>query len=373
MSFFGKNPNESNYTSGKKHFADVIKNSGPGELLIWLNEEEDFNTNSTLIVGESEEALFFKDGVIEQVFDSGKYSLSTNNYPFISRIRNILTGGISTFNCKVYFVRKAHSMEIMWGTDTPIQLRDPIQGLVTSIQARGSYKIMVDDSKKFLIKMVGNNIKFVTQDELKLFFRNEFLQYIKSAIAKYIKSSKEEIFGICSEQDTLAENISPSIQNSLNAYGIRLVKFIISGIDIPANDPNRQKLEEAYVQKRIMNLMGEDWAKQQSVEILRDLAKNPGSGGLAAAGAGVGVGLAAGGVFGEMARHALETPSSTNLEKNLHFPVVACQNCGANNPQNAKFCSNCGTSLAKKKVFCCECGAELDVSAKFCPSCGTKQ
>ncbi len=50
MDLFSKNPNEELYTGGKKHFADVIKNTGPGELLIWLNGEEDFNTNSTLIV-----------------------------------------------------------------------------------------------------------------------------------------------------------------------------------------------------------------------------------------------------------------------------------------------------------------------------------
>ena len=57
MALFGRNPNEINYVGGKKHWTDVIKNTGDGNLLIWLNGEEDFNTNSTLIVAESEEAL----------------------------------------------------------------------------------------------------------------------------------------------------------------------------------------------------------------------------------------------------------------------------------------------------------------------------
>ena len=56
MALFGKNPNEAAYTGGKKHWADVIKNTGPGELLIWRQPEEDFNTNSTLIVMPGEEA-----------------------------------------------------------------------------------------------------------------------------------------------------------------------------------------------------------------------------------------------------------------------------------------------------------------------------
>jgi hypothetical protein len=45
-----KNENESAYAGGKKHWADVIKNSGDGNLLIWRQPEEDFNVNSTLIV-----------------------------------------------------------------------------------------------------------------------------------------------------------------------------------------------------------------------------------------------------------------------------------------------------------------------------------
>ena len=93
MGLFKKNPNEAAYHEGQKHFTDVIKNTGPGELLIWRQPEEDFNTNSTLIVMPGEKAIFIKGGTVEQVFENGTYKLSTENYPFISRLRNILTGG----------------------------------------------------------------------------------------------------------------------------------------------------------------------------------------------------------------------------------------------------------------------------------------
>jgi membrane protease subunit (stomatin/prohibitin family) len=313
MPIFRKNPNEAAYTEGKKHFTDVIKNTGPGDLLIWLNGEEDFNTNSTLIVAESEEALFFKDGVIEQVFAGGKYKLSTNNYPFISRLRNIMTGGISTFNCKVYFVRKAHSMEVNWGTDSPIQVRDPVQGIATSVQARGGYKIQIDDSKKFLVKLLGNNVPFMTQAELTLYFRSQFTQHIKSNIARAIKSSDKEIMGICAEQDILAGKVAPLIQEILDDYGIRMINFTIEALDIPQNDPNRQKLEEAYSNKRVMGLMGDDWGRQKAADILQDLANNPGAGGVASAGAGLGMGIAAGGAFGDMA-HQMFAPMRSSQQ-----------------------------------------------------------
>ena len=166
MALFNKNPNESAYVGGKKHWTDVIKNRGSGELLIWRQPEEDFNTNSTLVVMPGEEAIFIKGGIVEQVFENGTYELSTENYPFISRLRNAFSGGISTFNCVVYFVRKAHSEEIRWGTDSPIQVRDKLLGIATKLKSRGSYKVQIENPAKFLEKLVGNNIIFQTQNEL---------------------------------------------------------------------------------------------------------------------------------------------------------------------------------------------------------------
>ena len=75
-----KNENESAYQGGKKHWADVIKNSGDGNLLIWRQPEEDFNINSTLIVMPGEDAIFVRGGVIEQTFENGTYKLSTVSF-----------------------------------------------------------------------------------------------------------------------------------------------------------------------------------------------------------------------------------------------------------------------------------------------------
>lgn len=302
MALFNRNPNEGAFVGGKKHWTDVIKNSGPGDLLIWRQPEEDFNTNSTLIVMPGEEAIFIKGGNIEQTFDSGTYKLSTENYPFISRLRNAFSGGISTFNCVVYFVRKAHSMEIFWGTDSPIQVRDPVMMISTSVQARGSYKVQVDNPGKFLTKMVGNNVPFIMQGELNNYFISEFQQHIKSSLTRAIRSANQEILGICAEQDILAGQIHPILQEILDDYGLKLITFTIAAIDIPENDPNRQKLEQAFADKSVMRILGDDWGRQQASEMLHTLAANPGAGGVAAAGAGMGMGMAAGSVFAGMAQ-----------------------------------------------------------------------
>lgn len=313
MALFGKNPNESAYVGGKKHWADVIKNSGPGDLLIWRQPEEDFNTNSTLIVMPGEEAIFIKGGVIEQTFDNGTYKLSTENYPFISRLRNAFTGGISTFNCVVYFVRKAHSMEVLWGTSSPIQVRDKLLGIATKLRARGAYKIQVDNPQKFLTKLIGNNINTMEQQGLlDDYFANEFQSKIKSSITRALNETQTELVGIEARLDEFSETVEPFFGEVFDDYGLKMIKFSIAALDIDDDELRRRydeigmdaiaKLRNAQADRGAMNVLGDDWGRQQAANILGTLAANPGSGGIAAAGAGLGMGVAAGGVFGNMAQ-----------------------------------------------------------------------
>ena len=175
---------------------------------------------------------FIKGGTVEQVFENGTYKLSTENYPFISRLRNAFTGGISTFNCVVYFVRKAHSVEIRWGTDSPIQVRDKMLGIATRLKARGSYKVQIDNSVKFLEKLVGNNIPMQLQEELSKYFISEFQSKIKSVIARAVNESNTELLGIDARLDELSNTIQPFMQEILNDYGLKCVSFVVSAIDI---------------------------------------------------------------------------------------------------------------------------------------------
>lgn len=312
MGLLDRNPNEIAYVGGKKHWADVIKNSGPGELLIWRQPEEDFNTNSTLIVMPGEEAIFIKGGTVEQIFGNGTYRLSSENYPFISRLRNAFTGGISTFNCVVYFVRKAHSVEIRWGTDSPIQVRDKMLGIATKLKARGSYKVRIDNSVKFLEKLIGNNIPIQLQEELSKYFISEFQSKIKSVIARAVNESNTELLGIDARLDEFSDMIQPFMQEILDDYGLKCVKFVVSAIDIDDDELRRrydeigmdtiEKMRHALADKSVVGVLGDDWARLQAAKILGDLANNPGAGGIAASGAGLGMGIGAGSVFGSMAQ-----------------------------------------------------------------------
>ncbi|MFD1485502.1 SPFH domain-containing protein [Lacticaseibacillus baoqingensis] len=322
MALFGRNANEQNFVGGKKHWTDVIKNRGDGRLLIYKQPEEDFNTNSTVIVMPGEQAIFIKDGTIEQVFDNGKYTLSTENYPFISRLRNAFSGGVSTFNCVVYFVRKADSEEILWGTQTPIHVRDHVWGIMTDARVRGAYKVRITNPAKLLEKLIGNNVFYQTQPELNKYFANEFQSKIKAAVSRFMNDLKQELIGLDAYIDELGDQIEPKIDAIVADYGLKCVRFSIAGLDIDTAKYDRidqgqigalDKQREAQGDKARMDILGQDWAKQQAANIMGSLADNPGAGGIGAMGAGMGMGMAAGNAMGNMANE-LFTPVSGQAE-----------------------------------------------------------
>ena len=311
MGIFKKNPNESAYVGGKKHWVDVIKNSGPGGLLIWRQPEEDFNTNSTLIVMPGEEALFVKGGVIEQVFKNGTYKLSTQNYPIISRFRTAFSGGISTFNCVVYFVRTADTQEIEWGTMSPIQYYDDTFGNL-NIKSYGAFKVHVDNPSQFLSKLIGSNQAFETPQGLKKYFANEFQMHIVNSLSQTLdrlKDSGKVIFETVRNTVAIASEIEPYIAEIVRGYGLKLDAFSVASCKAVSDDPEIQKM---ITDRARMNYLGQNWAAQQQVDILKDVAKSPGAGGIAAAGAGLGLGMAAGGLFGNMGQQTMQGQTIQN-------------------------------------------------------------
>lgn len=300
MSIF-KNDNEKKYVGGRKHWTDVIKNQSSSDTFFYKSLEEDFNMNSTLIVMPGEEAFFVDQGKIVQKFTNGTYKLSTKNYPFISRLKNMFSGGVSVFNCIVYFIRKTISYELFWGTDSPIVLRDKILNIATKIKARGSYRIEVIDSEKFVSFFITRNVQHATSESIELFFAEQFQAYIKNQLAKFISESSFELIELSTKTDYLSSLIEPNIDSQLAIIGLKCNKFTVLSIDIE-DDALRREYDkigmEAYkkrvmasADKSVLEILGNDWEKQKKVEIMQTAASNPSG--------GVGVGIATGIITGK--------------------------------------------------------------------------
>ena len=139
----------------KDGLASIIKYEGDNETLVWKHPIEDFNFGSQLIVHESQEAIFFRDGQALDLFGAGRYTLQTQQLPLLEKIYKLPTDTEGTFHSEVYFVNLATQMGVKWGTDSKVRLFDPASGLHIELGASGEFNIRVTDSRKLLLKVVG--------------------------------------------------------------------------------------------------------------------------------------------------------------------------------------------------------------------------
>lgn len=233
-----------------KNIRDVIQCEG--NFVLSKSPIQDFNTKSILQVMPGEEAVFINNGKIIGVLSDGRHILNTANYPFLSDVLALSTGGKRIYSSKIYFVRKAVSQPMDWGTS--IQVRDPVQLIATRVMCHGSYRIKISDSSTFVECFVGNGIDKLDYQNFSYLLKDEILQTIKANLVDYIMSANMEILGIVRKQDILSEKILKKIKNKFIQYGIEIVMFSIAGIDILENDINRVELEKEYRKKRVKEL-----------------------------------------------------------------------------------------------------------------------
>lgn len=74
--------------NAKSTVCKTIKYEGDNKTIIWKHPDETFDMTSQLIVSESQEALFFKDGQALDLFTAGRYTLDENSIPLLGSFWN---------------------------------------------------------------------------------------------------------------------------------------------------------------------------------------------------------------------------------------------------------------------------------------------
>ena len=402
MPLFKRNPNESAYAGGKKHITDVLKNRAPESAVLYRLPEEDFNTGSTLVVMPGEEAVFVHRGGIEQVFSEGTHVLTTENYPFLSRLRNSISGGISVYSCVVIFVRTASTRQIEWGDQASV--RDPVWHIQTDLGIGGTYRIRVKDAAALIRGIFGSGRQAMEADELNDYFSSQMKTRIKSNIVRAIQQAGVEILGIEANLDGFSEALQQLFVPMFENDGISLLSFSIDRMTILDSDV-RTRLEESFGKNTAMEYMGDNWARDQLAQAIHEIARNTGSGALANSAAGLGMGMAAIPLVSSMLQQipgsalsladimrknaaprpaqadaaaaghgAPESPASgaaPSDEANTAAAGCFCGSCGKSNPRGTRFCGWCGKALSAERR-CAVCGSLLAPGAWFCGMCGTR-
>lgn len=370
--------------------ASVIKYEGSHDILVWKHPDEDFNAASQLIVHESQEAIFFKNGQALDLFPPGRYALETANLPILGKIINRLTGGESPFHCEVYFINKAVSLDVKWGTSSPIPVMDPQFNIIVPVRANGRFGIKIDDSRKLLIKLLGTVEQFDHQT-LQEFFRGVLMTRIKDFLAGKMVREKISFLEITTRLNEISSSIQEQLSDAFDEYGIKLVNFFVNTISVPDDDEGVLQVKSALAKHAEMGIIGYDYRQERSFDVLQDAAGNTGTaGGMIGAGLGLGMGVNVGNTVGNAMMGQMVNTDSPRMERQ-------CRKCGANMLPDSIFCSKCGeknsmalsclhcsAELVEGAVFCSKCGkrqtttcpscnAELPSNALFCPKCGHKQ
>ncbi|MEC0132075.1 MULTISPECIES: SPFH domain-containing protein [Paenibacillus] len=358
---------------------EVVKYDGPPGIFAWKYPNQELGTWTQLIVNESQEAILFKGGQALDSFTAGRHTLSTANIPILSNIVNLPFGGKSPFTAEVWYVNKTNSMNVKWGTSSPLQLQDPKYKIMISVRSFGQFGVKIDDPRKFLLKLVGTLPQF-DHETLISYFRGLLMSNINELISSYLVHKQISILEINAYVAEISKHIQGRLASAFLDNGIELNNFYIDSINIPEDDPATIRLKEALAKKAEMDIIGFTYQQERGFDTMEEAAGNPGNLGVGMMNTGMGLGLGMG-----FAGPAMDMVNRMTRGMNLDSGTTvirqeqrSCSKCGVMNPVEGRFCSGCGQALggnpqgspSANKIKCFECGHELNAGAKFCPGCG---
>src|SRR5471032_1197440 len=278
---------------------DFVKWDGSPNLLAWKFPSQELSTWTQLVVNESQEAFLVRGGVYEGPFGPGRHTLSTENIPLLTNLIGLPFGGRSPFTAEVWFVNRVTNLDIRWGTPDPIQLQDPKYGIMVPVRAFGQYGVRIEESKKFLLKLVWT-LKGFDTDTMSDYFRGVFVTRIKTNIANAIIRSGQSVLEISTQLEALSLALKESLSVDIAEFGVVLSQFNIHSINVPEDDPAVKTLKAALAKRAEMGIVGFNYQQERSFDVLQAAAGNEGSAGtVMGAGIGLGMGAGIGGAVGQ--------------------------------------------------------------------------
>lgn len=302
---------------------EVVKFEGDNSEFVWKFPSEDLKLGAQLIVNTSQCAFFFKNGKVLDSFEAGRHTLKSANIPLISKLVNLPFGGESPFFAEVWYVNMISKLDNKWGTIKPINLEDPLYGVIMPVRAFGQFGIRIIDPRVFLTTIVGT-AKIFTAYEIVEYFKGKILSSISTIISKKIVLEKISLLQIGVIQDDLGKYCQGEISKEFLKYGVDVVNFYFMSINIPSDDPSFVKLKEAMELAMKIKTVGKDvYQMERSFNVMEKTAENEGSAGsLLNAGLGLGAGLNMGNSMANQFGQAGSTLNTNPPQSNLVPPLI---------------------------------------------------
>lgn len=376
---------------------------GSSPVYAWkFPDSDNLSTMTQLVVAESQEAVLFSKGQLIGKFGPGKHTLNTENLPLLRNLFGLPFGGNNPFTAEVWFVNKLLPLNIDWATDA-MMYHDPDYQTMVPLVAAGRYGLRVDDAERFLIKLVGTAHEF-TAAQLTDNFRGALVARTKTVLLQFMQGHRIGIKSISAQLEPLSESLRTSMKGFWEEYGMSLIGFYVTSVDVDASSPVGQRILEAMSRQSAQAIGGYTWQQSQAFEVADKAvdAMGQGNGGGILGAVMMTSMINQGGMGGALMQPAERTGNAgqppafvpaprevfcSNCSKKFQTtnkfcphcgdPYRPCPKCGADNDSGARRCTSCGSGLADAQAYasqsgCEKCGAPLEPRAAFCTQCGQR-
>src|SRR5215467_5270754 len=215
----------------KKQFIDVIEWTDDSRDTLsfrFPDDDKEIKNGAQLIVRESQAVQFVYLGQFGDKFGPGKYTLTTDNIPVLSRLKGWKYGFESPFKADVYYVVTRLFTGNKWGTSNPVMMRDADFGIVR-LRAFGTYDFHIVDPQKFLKEVAGTDVHFRLDE-----FADTMRSRIVSVFSEALATSKVPALDLATRYGELGEALLPIINPALKEkYGLEMPTFVIENVSVP--------------------------------------------------------------------------------------------------------------------------------------------
>ncbi len=251
---------------------DVIRWENPESFLLIKKFDrplDEIKDDATLIVEPWYAAIFVHNWVIEAIEqEPWKWSLQTENKPFITSLKNILRWFESPDKAAVFFVKTTEILNQKWGTKNPVKYIDPQYNFPVKLRAFWNFSFRIVDIPKFWQNYVWTRSE-VTVDEIRQVIVDRLMQYITDVFAEAKLSYNE----IDANRVELADKIKEKLNEVLWNLGIQITDFRIEDINFTEDTEELiRKVAEQSANVQAMNKLKDiDWRAMQNYVTTKQL------------------------------------------------------------------------------------------------------
>ena len=235
------------------------------------DQDKEIKMGAQLTVRESQVAILVNEGKIADVYQPGRYELTTRNMPILTSLRSWKFGFESPFKVDVYFINTRQYTDQKWGTPTPVYIADAKFGQL-EIRAFGSYNFRISDATKFYTEFAGTD-PLVKVSELEGTLRGKLVERFTEVVAEMAEEGLSFV-QLQSNKTEFTNALLPRIKTYFDGFGLEITDFSIQSITLPP------EVNEYLRKNTQMKMVGDDMGKFtqfQAAKSMEDAAKNGGN------------------------------------------------------------------------------------------------